>query len=160
MSVNRGPDVGAKAPDFSLPKDMNSTLCLSELARSKPVLLIFYPSDFGMMCSIELKTFQNRSAEFAPHCHLVGVSTNSTRSQGDFSLGLGLDFPLVSDLDGKVSKAWGVLCENGDFMDGRAYRSVFLVDEKMTVRFKWIPDDPSYEPDYDQLLAEVRKVRD
>jgi hypothetical protein len=28
----------------------------------------------------------------------------------------------------------------------------------MIIRYKWVPDDPSYEPDYDRLLAEVRKL--
>jgi peroxiredoxin len=96
--------------------------------------------------------------EFEPWCHLIGIGTNSTRSHGDWSIGLKLEFPLLSDLDGRVCKEWGVLCENGDFMDGRAYRSVFLIDGNMTVRYKWVPDDPSYEPDYDTLLAEVKKL--
>ena len=43
-------------------------------------------------------------------------------------------------------------------MDGRAYRTAFLIDMDMIIRYKWVPDDPSYEPDYDQLLAEVNKL--
>ena len=150
--------MGAKAPDFTLPIDDDTKLRLSELVRSKPVLLLFYPSDFGMMCSIEMKTFQKRLHEFAPYCQLVGIGTNSTHSHGEWSLELGLDFPLLSDLDGRVCKEWGVLCEAGDFMDGRAYRSVFLIDKDMTVRYKWVPDDPSYEPGYGRLLSEVRSL--
>ena len=158
ITVDLGPPVGAKAPDFNLPQDLNSSLSLNELVRSKPVLLLFYPSDFGMICSIEMKTFQNRLSEFRPKCHLVGVSTNSSRSQGDWSMGLGLKFPLLSDLDGRVCREWGVLREDSSYMNGRAYRTVFLVDSNMIIRYKWVPDDPSYEPDYDRLLAEVNKL--
>jgi peroxiredoxin len=158
MSVNLGPPVGATAPDFELPEDLGHTLSLRELVSSKPVLLLFYPSDFGMICSIEMKTFQNRLKEFEPKCHLVGISTNSTRSHGDWSLGLKLEFPLLSDLDGHVCREWGVLREDDSYMNGRAYRTAFLVDTDMTIRFKWVPDDPSMEPDYDQLLAAVNRL--
>ena len=158
MTADLGPPVGARAPDFSLPRDFNAELTLSEMVRSKPVLLLFYPSDFGMMCSIEMKTFQNRLSEFEPKCHLIGISTNSVRSHGDWSIGLKLQFPLLSDLDGRVCREWGVLVEDGGYMVGRAYRTAFLVDAEMVIRYKWVPDDPSFEPDYDRLLAEVRRL--
>jgi peroxiredoxin len=158
MTLDLGPPVGAKAPDFTLPKDINDTLTLSELVRTKPVLLLFYVADFGMMCSVEMKTFQSRLSEFEPLCHLIGISTNTIRSQGSWSTGLKLEFPLLSDLGGRVSSEWGVLFEEGEYYEGMAHRSVFLVDSNMIVRYKWVPDDPSYEPDYDWLLAEVLKL--
>lgn len=158
MTVDLGPPVGAKAPDFTLPQDINTTLTLSELVRSKPVLLLFYVADFGMICSVEMKTFQSRFSEFDPICHLIGISTNSIRSHGSWSIGLKLSFPLLSDLEMRVCQDWGVLVEDDSYMEGQAYRSAFLVDTDMIIRFKWVPDDPSYEPDYDQLLAEVRKI--
>jgi peroxiredoxin len=158
MAIDLGPQVGAKAPDFSLPEDINNSLSLSDLVRSKPVLILFYPSDFGMICSIEMKTIQHMLHEFEPKCHVIGISTNSVRSHGDWSIGLDIHFPLLSDLDGHVCREWGVLVENEGYMNGRAYRTVFLVDGEMIVRYKWVPDDPSYEPDYDRLLAEVLRL--
>jgi peroxiredoxin len=158
MTVEMGPRLGSRAPDFSLPQDLNSSLSLSELVRSKPTLVLFYPSDFGMICSIEMKTFQKRLNEFERKCQLVGISTNSVRSHGDWSIGLDLHFPLLSDLDGHVCREWGVLVENEGYMNGRAYRTVFLVDQEMIVRFKWVPDDPSQEPDYDLILDEVNRL--
>jgi peroxiredoxin len=158
MTIDLGPLVGTQAPDFSLPQGIDSSLTLSDLVTTKPTLLLFYPSDFGMMCSIEMRTFQDRFAEFDPLCHLIGISTNSVRSHGDWSIGLKLQFPLLSDLDGQVSKEWGLLCQDEGYLKGRAYRAVFLIDTGQTVRFKWVPDDASYEPDYDQLLEELRKL--
>jgi peroxiredoxin len=158
MTVDLGPPVGATAPDFVLPQDLGHSLSLKELVRSKPVLLLFYPTDFGMICSIEMKTFQNRLKEFSPKCQLVGISTNSARSHGDWSMGLKLEFPLLSDLDGSVCRQWGVLREDDSYMNGRAYRTVFLIDTNRVIRFKWVPDDSAYEPDYDQLLAQVNKL--
>jgi peroxiredoxin len=58
----------------------------------------------------------------------------------------------------RTSQDWGVLVEDGTYMDGLAYRTAFVVDKNMVIRYKWVPDDPSYEPDYDRLLAEVRKL--
>jgi len=107
---------------------------------------------------MEMKTFQNRLSEFGQKCHLIGISTNSACSHGNWSIGLKLQFPLLSDSDGRVCREWGVLVQDGGYMDGRAYRAAFLVDSKMVIRFKWVPDDPAFEPDYDQLLAEIRKL--
>ncbi|HEY3420039.1 MAG TPA: redoxin domain-containing protein [Methanomassiliicoccales archaeon] len=158
MAVVLGPPTGTKAPDFILPAGMDVSISLSELVRSKPALVLFYPSDFGMICSIEMKTFQNRLHQFALRCHLIGISTNTVRSHGDWSIGLGLQFPLLSDLDGRVSREWGLLIEDEGYMNGRAYRAAFLVDGKMIIRYRWVPEDPSYEPDYDALLAEVQRL--
>lgn len=158
MTRDLGPPIGATAPDFTLPQDINSTLTLSEMVRRKPVLILFYVADFGMICSIEMKTFQSRLSEFEPLCQLVGISTNSVHSHGAWGMGLKLGFPLLSDLDMRTCQDWGVLVEDGTYMDGLAYRSAFLVDKDMIVRYKWVPDDPAHEPDYDLLLAEVRKL--
>ena len=111
-----------------------------------------------MICSIEMKTFQNRLSEFEPICHLIGISTNSIRSHGDWSMGLKLGFPALVGPGWARVPGMGRAVEDGSYMDGRAYRTAFLVDTDMIVRYKWVPDDPSYEPDYDQLLAEVTKL--
>jgi NAD(P)-dependent dehydrogenase (short-subunit alcohol dehydrogenase family) len=41
---------------------------------------------------------------------------------------------------------------------GIANRAVFVIDEDAKVRYNWIADDPTNEPDYDEVLAAVRSV--
>jgi peroxiredoxin len=41
------PQVGAAAPDFTLPRSLDATLTLSECFAHGPVLLHFYVFDFG-----------------------------------------------------------------------------------------------------------------
>jgi peroxiredoxin len=65
---------------------------------------------------------------------------------------------LLSDLDGQVCKEWGLLSVDESYLKGRSFRAVFLIDARQIIQFKWVPDDPSYEPDYDHLLEELRKL--
>ncbi len=55
---DRGPEEdaqrGGQGPDFELPDDAGNRLRLSDLCRERVVLLLFYPADFGMICSIQM----------------------------------------------------------------------------------------------------------
>jgi peroxiredoxin len=50
------PLVGEVVPDFVLPEAFGGTVRLSDLLRQGHVLLAFYPSDFEVICSVELRT--------------------------------------------------------------------------------------------------------
>jgi peroxiredoxin len=39
---------------------------------------------------------------------------------------------------------------------GIANRAVFVVDETGTVTYRWVADDPTNEPDYEELLEAVK----
>ena len=70
---------------------------------------------------------------------VIGVSRDSVASHDKFKSKYGLPFPLASDLDGKVSEAYGTWVEKS--MYGRKYlgvdRATFLIDEKGIVRAVW-----------------------
>jgi peroxiredoxin len=42
-----GPQVGDRAPDFTLPRTFEESVSLADLLRRGPVLLHFYVFDFG-----------------------------------------------------------------------------------------------------------------
>src|SRR3954452_2363035 len=79
-----GPDVGRRAPDFSLPwanKDgIGPIEAPYQLAsdRGKTVVVAFYPRDFTNGCTAEMRTFaQQYDSLFGPNVVLVGISTDS-----------------------------------------------------------------------------------
>jgi peroxiredoxin Q/BCP len=132
-------EIGKPAPDFTLPADGGGRLRLKDL-RGKKVVLYFYPKDATSGCTAEACAFRDRMPELRKHgMAVIGVSRDSVASHDKFKSKYGLPFPLASDLDGKVSEAYGTWIEKS--MYGRKYmgvdRATFLIDEKGIVRAVW-----------------------
>lgn len=151
----RAPLVGEKAPEFELPEAYGGSLRLSELTGRGTSVLVFYNGDFGVICSVEMKQFQRMYGDFRKAgAEIVGVCTNSQPVHSAWREHMGLEFPLLSDFDGKVSDSYGVLLGEQGYLKGRSRRSVFIVDRGGVIRYAWISYDGSQteEPDYDELL--------
>jgi peroxiredoxin len=155
-----GLPLGTLAPDLHLPNEFGKIVHLKELIGTKPVLLAFYVSDFGVMCSVEMIAFRDYYPELKELCHLLGISTNTTYSHGAWSGSLRLPFPLLSDLDGEVSKRFNVWpVDDTGYLEGRSLRAVFIIDLKGSISYCWAPDDPGLEPDYNELLRVLRDLK-
>jgi len=132
-------DVGDKAPDFDLPSDGGGKISLKSL-RGKKVVLYFYPKDDTPGCTTEACAFRDSLPDFSKvKATVIGVSKDDVKSHDRFKKKYDLPFPLVSDEDGKLVKAFGVWVEKS--MYGRKYvgidRSTFLIDEKGIIRGVW-----------------------
>jgi len=123
-----------------------------------PVVLAFFPGAFTPPCTNEMMTFQDRLTEFRDAgATVVGVSADSAFTQEAFSEEHGLEFELVSDMGGRAIDAYDVGIDIEELgLHGIANRAVFVLDEAGTVSYCWVADDPTNEPDYDELLEAVR----
>jgi peroxiredoxin len=151
----RAPSVGEKAPEFDLPEAYGGSLRLSEQLGKSACVLVFYNGDFGIICSVEMKQFQRMHDDFRrAGAEIVGICTNSRPVHSAWREHMGLEFPLLSDFDGKVSDDYGVLIGEQGYLKGRSRRSVFVVDREGIIRYAWISYDESQteEPDYDEVL--------
>ena len=102
-----------RAPDFTLPDDDGEPRRLSELLRSGPVVLFFYPAAMTPGCTAETCHFRDLASEFAElGAQPVGVSPDPVDRQRHFSEAHGIGFPLLSDVDGtvaaRVRRGWPV----------------------------------------------------
>lgn len=136
------------APDFTA-QAVLPDLSIQELKLSsyqgKYVVLFFYPLDFTFVCPSEIIAFDREVKKFeALGAVLLGVSVdsqfthwawrNTPRDKG----GIGeIHYPLVSDLDKKISRAYGVLLN-----ESVALRGLFLIDRKGVVRHELVNDLP------------------
>ena len=68
---------------------------------------------------------------------------------------LNLQIPLLSDPQMKVIKAYGVAMEGRDI----AVPSVFIVDRKKQILYRYIGESMTDRPDSDDLLARVRALQ-
>ncbi|MCL6631570.1 MAG: thioredoxin-dependent thiol peroxidase [Alicyclobacillus herbarius] len=104
-----GLQVGDMAPDFTLPAHTGEEVTLSKL-RGQKVVLFFYPKDQTPGCTQEACSFRDLAAEFAKvGAKVYGISRDSLRSHERFAAKHGLPMPLLSDEDGRVCTAYGVL---------------------------------------------------
>jgi len=122
--------VGEKAPDFSLPDQHGKTVTLKSF-KSKQVVLYFYPKDDTPGCTKEACDFRDVESQIMrAGAAIIGVSLDGQESHQKFIKKYGLPFPLLSDEDAAVSKAYGVYKQKN--MYGKTYwgieRSTFIVD--------------------------------
>ncbi|NMA29450.1 MAG: thioredoxin-dependent thiol peroxidase [Candidatus Pacebacteria bacterium] len=104
------------------------------------ILLYFYPKDNTPGCTIEACNFRDANREIsAKGIQIIGVSKDPQSSHQKFKNKFSLNFPLWSDPEQKLMKAFGVWGEKK--MMGKAYfgtkRSTFLIDEKGKIIKVW-----------------------
>ena len=123
-----------------------------------PVVLAFFPGAFTPPCSNEMVALQGHLDEFeAAGATLLGVSADSAFSLNAFREEYDVEFDLVSDMGREVIDAYDLEIDIGELgLHGVANRAVFVLDEKGTVTYAWTTDDPTVEPDYEELLAAVQ----
>jgi peroxiredoxin len=153
------PETGEPAPTFTATRGTSAhePFDLAEHLGDGPVVLAFFPGAFTPPCENEMVALQGRLAEFeAAGATLLGVSADSPFSQGAFRDAHGIEFDLVSDMDGDAIAAYDLSMDLPDLgLYGAANRAVFVLDAEGVVRYRWVADDPTTEPDYDAVLDAV-----
>jgi peroxiredoxin Q/BCP len=98
---------GDPAPPFALPADDGTTVSLEGL-RGKRVVLYFYPKDDTPGCTREACSFQESLPLFTDAgVVLLGVSRDAAAAHQRFRKKYDLAFPLLTDADGAVHRAYG-----------------------------------------------------
>ena len=126
---------GDTAPDFTLPTDSGDEVSLSGL-RGRKVIVYFYPAAMTAGCTKQACDFTEslESLQGAGY-EVVGISPDSTEKLAQFRERDAITFPLVSDPDRSVLKAYGAYGEKQNY--GRTVlgviRSTFVIDEKGVV---------------------------
>jgi thioredoxin-dependent peroxiredoxin len=100
---------GDRAPDFELLDETGHPRRLSEMLRAGPVVLFFYPRAMTSGCTAEACHFRDLGAEFEKvGAQRMGISVDPVGKQQQFSAKHNFDYPLLSDEDGSVARAYGV----------------------------------------------------
>ena len=140
--------VAKPAPDFTaqavMPDGSFKEIKLSEY-KGKYVILFFYPLDFTFVCPTEIIAFSKSMDEFKKrNTEVLGVSIDSHfshlawRNTDRKNGGLGdIAYPLVADLNKKITYDYGVMHEAGI-----AFRGLFLIDKEGVVQHQVINNLP------------------
>ncbi|PCJ43914.1 MAG: thioredoxin-dependent thiol peroxidase [Alphaproteobacteria bacterium] len=133
------PDVGQKAPDFSLPNENGDIVSLSDF-KGKKLVLYFYPKDSTPGCTTEARDFTAKKAEFeAAGAIILGASKDSMKRHQNFIAKQELEINLISDEEGILCEAYGVWILKKLY--GREYmgieRATFLIDQNGVIQKIW-----------------------
>jgi glutaredoxin-dependent peroxiredoxin len=153
--------VGQRVPDFLLTDQAEQERKLSEFTGKGNVVLAFFPFAFSGTCTTEMCTFRDSMVKFnAVQANVVGISVDSVYTLRVFAQTYGLEYPLLSDFNKKVCRAYDVLHDPWVHFGykGVAKRSVFVLDRKGILRYRWVADVPGQEPPYDEVLESLRKL--
>src|SRR5467141_1839842 len=96
------PQVGAAAPEFTLPSQDGQRVGLKDYS-GKWVVLYFYPKDFTSGCTIEAHNFQRDRVQYEQkNVIILGVSVQDEATHQKFCSKEGLSFKLLADSDKQV----------------------------------------------------------
>jgi len=153
-------EIGQKPPDFQLPDTSRAVRSLKDFLGKKTVLA-FFPGAFTGGCTREMCAFRDSmQALTGLGAQLVAVSVNDPFSNKGFADTNKLEFPILSDYTRETVKKYNAFHENFAGLKGytAAKRSIFILDGKGVVRFKWISEDPGKEPDYEEIKKQLAKI--
>lgn len=152
-------EVGAKAPDFTLPNEDRQPVTLSEQVKNGPVVLAFVPAAFSGVCTKELCTFRDSLAALnKANATVLGISVDTFFTLKAWKDAQGLNFPLLSDFNKDVIRSYGVFNEDMIGLKGIAKRAVFVVDRSGVVRHREVLDDARNEPDYAKVNSTLASL--
>lgn len=122
------------APDFSLPDETGKLHSLKDYA-GKWLVVYFYPKDDTPGCTIEACSFRDGRDDIAEQtgAQIVGISKDDADSHKKFISKHRLTFPLLSDENGDVIKAYGAWGKKMFGVEG-ILRKTFLIDPNGQVR--------------------------
>jgi thioredoxin-dependent peroxiredoxin len=131
--------LGAKAPNFRLPRDGGESVSLTDF-KGKKLVLFFYPKADTPGCTTEARAFAVLNDAFArADTAVIGVSADPVRAQDAFKTKHKLTMPLASDESHRMLEAYGVWGKKS--MYGRTFmgitRTTFLIGPNGRIARIW-----------------------
>ena len=125
------PGIGDAAPDFTLPST-EGRIRLSERLKQRAVLLVFYPGDDTPVCTRQLCDYRDHLEIFAGlGVDVLAINPQPLESHERFAKKHALPFPLISDEDRTVCRAYGA-----SGLLGMTKRALVLIGQDGRVRWR------------------------
>ncbi len=150
---------GDKAPNFKLYNSEKEEVSLDSFL-GRNVVLLFFPQSFTGVCTKELCNtrddiafYQNIDAE------VLAISVDSVFTLGKFKEDQNLNFPMLSDFNKEVSRAYEALYEDWVLnMKGVSKRSAFVIDKTGVIRYAEVLDNPGEMPNFDAVKKTLESL--
>ena len=149
--------IGDKAPEFTLHASDKSEVSLSDY-RGKNVVLLFFPLAFTGVCTKELCGIRdNMNVYSSLDAEVLAISVDTIFTLDKFKESQGFNFPLLSDFNKDVSRAYGALYEVFVLgMRGVSKRSAFVIDANGTIKYAEVLEDAGQLPNFDKIQESLQ----
>ena len=141
--------VGDIAPDFKLYSSDLAEVSLSGF-KDKKVIIHFFPMAFTGTCTEQLCTMRDNFSYYEGiDAQVISISVDSPFSLAKFKEVQSYQFPLLSDFNKEVSKAYGAFYDEFVFgLKGVSKRAAFVIDEEGKVAYAEILENALDLPDF------------
>ena len=152
------PDIGDTAPDFELVNEEMERMKLSDI-KDKKIILAFFPAAESPVCTAEMCNFRDYLSDLNnKNAQVIGISIDGPFANKFFKENRHLNFPLLSDYNREVIKKYNVVMKDLASLKGynAAKRAIFILDKDRKIQYKWISDNPLIEPNYKEIMDNLK----
>ena len=155
-TLQKVPQPGETAPDFTAKSTSGESFTLSSLRGERNVLLAFFPLAFTSTCTAQMCEFTSGQFDFGNlDVDVIPISVDAVPSLRAWKAQEKISQEMVSDFDRSISRSYGVL----DDMKFYSKRSYFLIDKQGIVRWSYVEEHNGLRRPNDEILAEVAKLK-
>ena len=169
--------INSKAPDFKAKDQSGVEVNLKDVRKKGPVVIIFYRGNWCPYCSKSLSRFQD-SLQFITEkgAQLIAISPEASEGVSKTIEKTKAVFPILSDADMKIAKAYQVSFEvddktlgrykNADIdllainqQKGKAYLpvpAVYIINTEGSVIYRHFNADYKKQPSVKEILNEIK----
>ena len=147
-------NIGDSAPSFTLFDTEKNEVRLEDY-QGKNLVVLFFPLAFTSVCTAELCSMRDNIGDYnGLNAEVVAISVDTPFTLGKFKEEQHLNFPLLSDFNKDVSKAYGAQYEEFVLgLKGVAKRSAFVVGADGKIKYVEVLEDATKLPDFEAVKA-------
>ncbi len=151
--------VGDKAPGFKLYDTEKSIISLDDF-NGQNVVLLFFPQAFTGVCTKELCSTRDDIAYYQNlNAQILAISVDSVFTLAKFKEDQHLTFPLLSDFNKEVSRAYEALYEEFALgMKGVSKRSAFVIGKNGIIHYAEVLEKAADLPNFEAVKATLQQL--
>lgn len=148
--LGKRPEVGQKAPDFTLNDLDNNPVSLSDY-KGKRVLISVFPDINTRICDLQTVRFFQESKDLE-NTVILNVSNNSKTDLENWCATKGVDAVMLHDDEKVFANTYGLWIEELN----KLARSIFVIDVDGTLLYSELVSETAQEPNYDKALSYLK----
>jgi peroxiredoxin Q/BCP len=134
-------NVGDKAPTFQARDDQGKLWRSQDHVGKKVIVVVFYIGDYFPDCTRQLCGYRDRLGQLkAQGVEVIGISGDLPENHPRYVNAFGLNFPLLSDPEGKVATEFGMPLSSGGLTKGKDAdgREIKVKRGSTLARWTWV----------------------
>ena len=149
--------IGDKAPDFTLYSSELQEVSLADY-KGKKLIVHFFPMAFTGVCTTQLCTMRDSFGYYEDiKAEIIAISVDSPFTLAKFKEDNHYQFPLLSDFNKEVSKAFGAFYDEFVFgLKGVSKRAAFVIDENQNILYAEVLDSAGDLPDFEAIKQSLK----